>query len=145
MQKSITTLSIGELAKQSDTGAVTIRYYEKRGLIQGVLRSDGGHRLYDGTMLTRLHFIRNAKLVGFTLDEIDELLALQNHPNRSSAVVKQIVIDKIQQLDEKITALQQIKRALSKLSACCDGKSSIHACPILKTLKQEKITNRKKK
>lgn len=139
MQKSTTTLSIGELAKLTHTGAVTIRYYEKRGLIQGVLRSIGGHRLYDEAMLTRLHFISNAKLVGFTLDEIGELLVLQNNPGGSSAEVKQLVINKIQHLDEKVAALQRIKNTLSALAARCDGKGPSHVCPILNTLQQEQV------
>ncbi len=144
MLKSTTTLSIGKLAKLTHTGAVTIRYYEKCGLIQGVLRSHGGHRLYNDVMLARLHFIRNAKLVGFTLDEIGELLALQNNPGGSSAEVKQIVINKIQYLDEKITALQQIKKTLSALTARCDGKGLLHVCPILNTLQQEQAHGMKK-
>lgn len=139
MEKSIT---IGELAKLSDTNAITIRYYEKCGLISGVLRSEGGHRLYDSGLIKQLHFIQHAKLAGFSLDDIRQLMAFQSQAHLSSATVKAFVEQKIQDIDEKMAALQNIKATLHSLVMACDGKGQIKDCAILKALQKGADANR---
>lgn len=133
-------LTIGELADCAETNAVTIRYYEKRHLISTSERSEGGHRLYSETLVHRLRFIQNAKSVGFSLEEILVLLELQQHKNHSSHPIKKMTLDKIQIIDEKITALQDIKHLLEKLSCQCDGTAIIQDCPILVALQSESLT-----
>ncbi|MBY0378055.1 MAG: heavy metal-responsive transcriptional regulator [Gammaproteobacteria bacterium] len=132
MEKSMT---IGELAKQSGTSAVTIRYYEKCGLISGVLRSEGGHRLYDSVLIEQLQFIQHAKLAGFSLDDIHQLMIFQNQAHLSSTTVKAFVEQKIQDIDEKMAVLQDIRATLHTLVMTCDGKGRIKDCTILKALK----------
>ena|SRR3990167_2120832 len=135
----MTMLTIGELAKRVCTNAVTIRYYEKRHLISTSERSEGGHRLYSEALVHRLRFIQNAKLVGFSLEEIQVLLDLQQHKNRSSMPVKKMTSDKIQLIDEKIAALQDIKHLLTKLACQCDGTAEIQHCPILVALQFDSL------
>lgn len=137
----MTMLTIGELAKRVGTNAVTIRYYEKRGLIFTSERSEGGHRLYSEALIHRLNFIQNAKLVGFSLEEIHALLELQQHKNNSSLPVKKMVLDKMQVIDEKISALQDIKKLLMELASQCDGTAAIQQCPILCALQTDSFEN----
>lgn len=139
MEKSIT---IGELAKQSGASAITIRYYEKCGLISGVSRSDGGHRLYDSGLIEQLQFIQHAKLAGFSLDDIRQLMAFQSQAHLSSATVKAFVEQKIQDINEKMKALQDIKATLHALAMTCDGKGQIKDCAILKALQKGADANR---
>lgn len=138
-------MTIGELAKQSGISAVAIRYYEKCGLIQGVLRTDGGHRIYDNSLITRLHFISNARLAGFSLEEIRALLLLQQNKKQPKAAVKQLVENTIKTIDIKITALKGIKNTLSALVSTCNGKGSTATCAILHSLQQGQLPQKKLK
>lgn len=140
---SVAMLTIGELADRVGTNAVTIRYYEKRHLIPTSERSEGGHRLYSETLVNQLRFIQNAKLVGFSLEEIHTLLELRQHKNRSSLPVKKMVTEKIQVIDEKISALRHLKNMLTELSCQCDGTAIIKECPILTSLENDPIKNKK--
>lgn len=123
-------LTIGKLAKLSATTAVTIRYYEREGLIKALKRSDGGYRLYERSMIAKLHFIKNAKEAGFSLEEIKELLLLQQKKTSSKAV-KQMTLQKLEEIRNKITVLKNMEKTLSALANRCDGKSPISQCPIL--------------
>lgn len=135
MTKSTTLLTIGELATQSGISAITLRYYEKCGLLKDVTRSEGGHRLYHIDCIEKLNFINNAKLSGFSLEDIQDLISLQNEPTASSNVIKSFVENKITEIDNKIQALRSIKTNLEQLAATCDGKSSVSHCAIIKSLK----------
>ena len=130
-------LTIGELTKRVHCTDVTIRYYERCGLIKPTARSAGGYRLYDEQALMRLVFIINAKAVGFDLSEIKALLALQKN-NGSSAEVKQKAQAKLREIDEKIAMLKSMKSVLSSWEQSCDGKMPLSECPILSKLYQEK-------
>lgn len=131
------TLTIGELAKRVHCTDVTIRYYERCGLIKPTARSAGGYRLYDQHALATLIFIVNAKAVGFDLAEVKALLTLQSN-NGSSAQVKQKAQAKLREIDEKIAVLQSMKSVLSSWERSCDGKMPLAECPILSHLYQEK-------
>lgn len=128
-------LTIGQLAKCTGLTAVTIRYYERCGLLPKLKRSRGGFRLYPEALIPRFYFIQNAKAVGFTLDEIKALLDLQAR-KATSQQVKTRTQQKIQDIDAKITTLQKMKRALSQWEQACDGKIAIDQCPILENLYQ---------
>lgn len=127
-------LTIGQLAKITDNSTVTIRYYEKYGLIPSSKRSDGGYRLYPESLIPRFRFIKNAKLVGFSLDEIKELLLLQALPHSKGQHIKDITIKKLSAIKEKINSLQKMQRALKHLAASCNGQMPIQECPILEAL-----------
>ncbi|KWX81222.1 MerR family DNA-binding protein, partial [Paenibacillus jilunlii] len=87
--------------------------------------------------IARIRFIKNAKSVGFTLEEVYELLSLQVHGNTTSQDIRQRTIKKLQVVQEKIAALQKIENALRQLVTSCDGKMPLHECPILEALYAE--------
>jgi MerR family transcriptional regulator, copper efflux regulator len=126
-------ITIGQLSKSTGLTVVTIRYYEKEGLLEGIQRSKGGFRLYPENLVPRFHFIKNAKAVGFALAEIKALIELQNGPTPSSSV-KQKTRNKIESINQKIATLTHVKQALSQWEQACDGKVSADKCPILMNL-----------
>ena len=129
--------TIGKLAKQTNVGVETLRYYERRGLIEPQRRTDSGYRLYDDDARLRLQFIRRAQTLGFSLDEIAELLSLSNQPTASAADVKRLARAKIDDIEARIRDLERMKTALSALEDQCPGHAgTIAQCPILAALSQ---------
>jgi Cu(I)-responsive transcriptional regulator len=127
-------LTIGKLAKQADIGIETVRFYERQGLIDPPLRTDSNYRIYPQEEVTRLKFIKRAKVLGFTLKEIKELLRLRHDPHATKADIKNRTLEKIKDVKQKISDLTKIKEALELLSDSCDGHGSLESCPILKAL-----------
>lgn len=127
-------LTIGKLAKQANVTTVTLRYYEKIGLIPRAMRTASGYRHYPPETLGLLFFIQNAKSAGFDLVEILELVRLQSSARSSSKSVKEIVYQKLKTIDDKIASLLSMKSILEELDKSCDGKRKASECPILKTL-----------
>lgn len=131
------TLTIGKLAKQMGIGVETLRYYERRGLVEPERRTSSGYRLYDNDARRRLRFIRRAQTLGFSLDEVAELLSLSDRPDESAAEVKQLAREKIDDIETRIRDLERMKTALSKLEKQCPGHAGTTAeCPILAALNQ---------
>lgn len=129
-------LRIGELARQAGLSVETLRYYERRGLIPPPARLASGYRIYPEETLDRLTFIRRGKTLGFSLEEIAELLQLEVNPQQSAAQVKTRVDARIAAVEEKIRQLQQLKQSLQQLSSRCSGEGSTGDCPILEFLHQ---------
>lgn len=127
-------LTRGKLAQREGVNIATIRYYEKRGLLPPAPRSRSGYRIYAGDALRRLHFIRQAQVLGFTLDEIGELLSLRMQSGTTCADIRQQARRKIQTVDGKIRDLQRIKQALTRLAVACQGEGPTSECPILESL-----------
>lgn len=125
-------LTIGKLAKEIGITNVSVRYYEKRGLLPKTLRNQAGYRLYAEDALSRLRFIKNGQAAGLTLNEIKELLKLTESSKSSSASVKKVLSTKALFLREKISSLKKIEKSLKHLLSTCDGKVSAHECPIIK-------------
>ncbi|ASJ98722.1 MULTISPECIES: Zn(2+)-responsive transcriptional regulator [Shewanella] len=127
---------IGELAKQCEVKADTLRFYEKHGLLSPSMRSDSGYRLYTEHDAERLRFILRAKAVGFTLSEITELLSIDlDKSNWACADVKGMVDIKLANVEEKIAELNHFRVSLQRLSdACCGGPESAEHCSILEAL-----------
>jgi len=124
----------GQLAGRGGVNIATVRYYEKRGLLPDAPRSRAGYRLYAGDALRRLHFIKQAQVLGFSLDEIGDLLSLRMQPGTTCADIRQQARQKIRTVDSKIRDLQRIKQALSKLAVACQGAGPTSECPILESL-----------
>ena len=130
-------LTIGKLAAAGDVGVETIRYYQRRGLLDTPARSGGdgwgrGVRRYDEDDLRRLKFIRAAQGAGFTLDEIGELLALEASDDRVR--VRTLARQRIDVLDEKIAQMTATRAALARLAAQCAASEAGNdggPCPIL--------------
>lgn len=136
----MTRLRIGELAKRSGLSVETLRYYERRGLIPPPERLASGYRSFPEQTLDRLVFIKRSKELGFSLDEIAELLQLEIDPSIGAAEVKGRVDSKIAMIERKIADLKQLQGSLQRLSNLCCGEGSLSDCPILEYLHQPEST-----
>lgn len=130
------TLTIGQVAKQADLGVETVRYYEREGLIPPPPRSASGYRHYPADSVRRLHFIRHAKALGFSLADIRELLALRADPHANSQPIRDIAETKLTEIREKIAALESMRQTLEQLVDECPGHVPTAECPILDALAQ---------
>lgn len=129
--------TIGKVARLTEVGIETIRFYEREGLIPEPPRRDSGYRQYPPATIDRVHFIKRAKDLGFTLGEIKELLDLSVGPKTTCADVKRKAAEKIKEVDAKIAGLKRIRKALNRLTDQCRGKGPVSECPILENLKSE--------
>ena len=114
-------LKIGELAKRAGCQVVTVRYYEKEGLLPAPERSEGNYRLYDEAALERLHFIRHCRLHGMNLAEIRELLAFRDKPGLNCAWINRLVERHIAGVEAQIAELEHLKGHLQDLLRSCSG------------------------
>jgi len=129
-------IKIGKLATQAKVSRDTLRFYEKHGLIKPSNRSDAGYRLYSDSDIHRISFILSAKEVGFTLNEIHQLLELEvTKDQKSCEEVKQFVDAKITIVNQRLAEIKRIKKSLQTLSnACCGGDEPATHCTILEAL-----------
>lgn len=131
------TLTIGQLAKQAQVNVETVRYYERRGLIPEPHRRESGYREYSQEAVARLQFIKRAKELGFSLKEIFDLLSLRVGPDATCGDVKRRAERKLADIEEKLQALQRMKKALTKVAAACRGRGPTSECPILEVLESK--------
>lgn len=133
---SRTLLKIGELAAQTKVSRDTLRFYEKHGLILPSKRNSAGYRLYCAEDVHRISFILSAKEVGFTLNEIHQLLDLEVTKEQASCEdVKQFVDAKIEIVNQRLAEIKRVKRSLQTLSdACIGGDAPATQCTILEAL-----------
>ena len=134
-------LTIGKLAKEAQVNVETVRYYERRGLISRPPTRLSGYRKYSQDIVARIHFIKRAQELGFTLKEISDLLCLRVDPDTTCADVKKRAEIKIADIEEKIRALERIRKALAKLIALCGGKGPTGECPIMEVLETKESKN----
>ncbi len=132
------TLTRGELAKRSRVNVETLRYYEKRNLIDPPRRSEAGYRLYTPADILRIRFIKNAQKLGFTLKEIRELLKLRIKINSSCDSVLKKAEHKRAEIMVKIKDLQSMKRTLDQLIHKCEQSIPTEDCPILESFESKK-------
>lgn len=129
------TMKIGELAKAADVSVDTIRYYERSGLMQKAHRKPSGYREYQPSDISRLRFIRRAKALGFSLDDIMELLKL-NDGNGSRGAVRKIAQDRLSETDQKLREMTAISTTLRRLVGDCHGDGDLRHCPIIEAVLQ---------
>ncbi|RAR63772.1 MerR family transcriptional regulator [Paraburkholderia unamae] len=127
------SVNIGEAAKESGVTAKMIRYYESVGLLAPKGRTDAGYRVYGQEEVHSLRFIRQARRLGFLVDDIRRLLALWHDRSRASAEVKSIALEHVAELDQRIAELTQMRDTLSHLAAHCQGDDRPD-CPIIEGL-----------
>ena len=127
-------LTTSQLANSAGVNVETLRYYERRGLLPEPPRRASGYRQYSQDDVARLQFIKRAKELGFTLQEVQELLNLRVDPDTPCAMVKRRADLKIIDIEEKLRSLKRIKKALNKLAATCSGRGPVGDCPILEAL-----------
>jgi Cu(I)-responsive transcriptional regulator len=123
-------MNIGAAAKATGISAKMIRYYEDIGLLSKPARSSGGYRTYSTSEIHSLRFIRQARELGFSTQQVAELLSLWNDKSRPSHKAKAITTSHIASLEEKIHKLEAMKKILSELASCCHGDGRPE-CPIL--------------
>jgi len=127
-------LMIGRLAEATDTKVVTIRYYEKIGLLPPLRRTAGNYRAYDPRHLDRLRFIRRCRDVGFTLDQVRDLLRLASDEERECAEVDRIAAEHLSAVERKISDLVRLADELRRISSLCQGGGRIADCRIVEAL-----------
>lgn len=136
-QKTIKLLTIGKLAERTGISSDTLRYYEKMRLIKAASRTSAGYRVYGEDAERILQFIRGAKTLNFTLEEIRQLLTLDRSDKATCAEVLKFTTPKIGQAEQKIKELKSVKKILEGLVTQCPADAtSVKCCPILGHIKQ---------
>jgi MerR family copper efflux transcriptional regulator len=133
-RQSVRHITIGAVARRAGVGIDTIRYYERSGLLPEPRRRASGYRDYGSDAVERLRFIRRAKDLGFTLEEIRELLALSTDRERGVKNVRQRAEARLGEVERRIRELQRMKRGLRRLIDACPGEGALEHCPILRAL-----------
>ncbi|MBX3743540.1 MAG: heavy metal-responsive transcriptional regulator [Akkermansiaceae bacterium] len=118
------------LARAAGIGAETLRFYEQKNLVKAPERNASGYRIYGQDDLDRLQFIQRAKGLGFSLDEIRELMTLTGNIRTPRRKVRQFAKARLQAIRQKIEALNAMEQALGALIGKCDGKGPLKGCPI---------------
>lgn len=141
-----TNMNIGQLAKRVGVSVDTIRYYEKQGVLPKPLRAGTGigYRAYGDVDVRRLDFILRAKSLGFTLNEISELIKLTGDALGDMSFVKSAVHEHLKNIETKMKELKLIRTELEALVLSCPGHGEIQTCPIVASLSKEKERSNKK-
>lgn len=133
-------LTIGEVARRAGVGVETIRFYERRALLTQPLKpQDGGFRAYPAAAVERVCFIRQAQTLGFSLREIQELLALKADPHADCAEVREQAQAKLGDVERKIAQLNRMRAALTSLVAACPGQGGLDGCSIMDALARTEL------
>jgi MerR family Zn(II)-responsive transcriptional regulator of zntA len=142
------SLQIGQVAQRTGLSIDAIRFYERSGLLQHPLRTQGGFRLYQDKEVADLEFIQRAQQLGFSLNEIRELFSIQRHPHEVCVHVRDLISQKLRIVRAKITELQtmetQLTGALRKCSTALRQPSEHQdRCPVLETMTKRQIRRKK--
>lgn len=133
----MSTLTIGQVARSAGVGIETVRFYEREGLLEEPPRRASGYRQYPEHVVKRIHFIKRAQQLGFSLKEITELLMLRVDEHMSCEDVKHRTETKIAEVERKLVELQRMRQALLQVAALCTGQGPASACPMLDALDQQ--------
>jgi MerR family copper efflux transcriptional regulator len=125
-------LSSGQLAQHAGVGVQTLRYYERRGLLPEPRRARGTQRRYGAEDVRIVRFIKRTQALGFSLDEIQEMLDLRSEPDHSCVTVQEKVALKIQEIEARIRDLEAMRRSLSELVGRCAEEETVQDCVILR-------------
>ena len=140
MTTDITSFTIGALADAAAVNVETIRFYQRKGLIPAPVRPSGSIRRYASADLARVRFIKSAQRLGFSLDEVSDLLTLEDgtHCDEARAVAER----KLRDVREKLAVLRRIESALGKLVVQCGSARGAVTCPLIASLQQERRQTR---
>ncbi len=129
------TFTTGQLARQANCKVETVHYYEKTGIMPEPGRTKGGHRIYTLTHLKRLNFIRRCRDLGFSIEQVKELLRFIDESDHYCGEVKAMAMLHIRETQQKIDDLTRLKDALNQMVGQCKGQNySIDNCPIIDAL-----------
>ncbi len=126
--------TISRLAEQGKVNLQTIRYYEREGLLSPGARTEAGYRVYQPEAVLRIRFIKRAQELGFSLNEIKELLLLRADADTSKADIRERAQAKLSDVERKLAHLKAIRKALLRLTKDCPGCGPVGTCPILENL-----------
>ncbi len=124
---------IGQMSRETGVNIETIRYYERIGIMPKPDRTAGGNRQYNHDQLKRLFFIRRARGLGFSLEEIRGLFEMVDRKDFTCGEVHDLTVDHLASVQDKIANLRKLEKALSNMAAEC-GRGDVPDCPILDTL-----------
>lgn len=127
-------MKIGELAQRAGVSIDTVRYYERQSLLPEPARQASGYRSYVSGDVGRLQFVRRAKALGFTLEEIRDLLALSGRRDDDMGGLKTAATGKLADVEAKLAELTRIRDGLQTLITACPGHGALERCPILNAL-----------
>ena len=127
-------LRIGEVASRAGVNIQTLRYYERRGLLEAPGRTGSGYREYPSETVRLIRFIKRAQDLGFTLKEIEELIALRDAKGRKRSEVRSLAEAKMRDIDKKLAQLQAMRSALYTMVESCTCRDGRPTCPILEAL-----------
>ena len=130
---TVGNVTIGEAAQRSGVSARMVRHYEGLGLLPAVARTESGYRQYGGADIHTLRFIKRSRDLGFSMEEIAELVGLWNNRRRTSSSVKRIAEKHLGELEQRIADMQSMRNTLAHLVHCCHGDARPD-CPILDDL-----------
>ena len=127
-------MTIGRVAAAAGVSVETIRYYQRRGLLEEPAKPIGGYRLYPAEMVNRICFIKRAQVLGFTLGDVAGLLRLDNR--EACATTRELAAQKVASIEQKLSQLQTMRDALVKLVHQCDKKLKSSTCQIIEILQR---------
>ena len=125
-------MTIGRAAKAAGVNIDTIRYYQRRGLVDEPQIPQGGQRKYGDAVVRRVKFIKRAQTLGFTLEEARSLLSFEQA--HSCCDTRDLAMHKIHEIDQRIADLKRMRKTLSELATHCENGSNPGPCPIIDTL-----------
>lgn len=128
------TRTIGELAEIANTKAVTIRYYERIGLLPSPPRTAGNYRVYEAGHLEQLRFVRRCRDLGFTLDQVRDLLRLASQESQECSAVDRLTAEHLAAVEQKIEDLTRLADRLRRIKRRCRGGGTIAECRIIDAL-----------
>lgn len=134
--------SIGQLSQRTNVKIPTIRYYEQVGLLAAPDRTQGNQRRYGADGLERLSFIRHARDLGFSIEAISALIALQEQPDRSCEAARGIAVTQLADVRLKIARLNALEQELCRISKGCDGQGVSGDCYVLASLADHGLCDR---
>ena len=134
------SMSIGRVAQAAGVKVATVRFYERRGIIAAPRRTASGYRQYDEAVVDRIRFVKRAQDLGFTLEEIADLLALRIEDSRSCAAVESATRSKLGQVESKMRDLERLRAVLGRLVRSCEERETTGECPVLAVLEEGKAT-----
>ena len=132
-------LTIGSLAQAAGVKVATVRYYERRGLIAEPPRTAAGYRRYDPSVVDRIRFVRRAQDLGFTLEEIEDLLGLRVNNPASCGRVEAATQAKLEAVESKIRELERLRATLQRLVQSCQQRKKTVKCPVLEMLEEREL------
>lgn len=134
-------MTISKAAHAAGVGVETVRFYERKGLIEQPQKRPGGViRTYPPETIQRIRFIRQAQALGFSLREIDELLSLRADPGADASEVRARATAKLEDVKDRIDRLQRIRRALEVVISACPGQGELGRCSIMEVLERHSAT-----